>query len=530
MASNAAFSFDIDISKLTKASDNISKMREGVDSLNEGIKKLNDAFLEFAKAVSEAEKKVDKPVSKLRKAFNVVLAPLRKMNDLMKGFLNKLKNAVGSARLLRTYMTIQLARGIWDKATNFSDMANLNKKDSHAMNSSVKNIRAIDYAFDLWGSEFNRSAASAFQNNLSDVSKWGSYGALGISSERIQELKGMDGSDAFMQGLQDVIKRVNDFGGFDNETAKAALKGHIEDLGLNWEELKALNRNGRLNEINKTYEERKRADHRDYSGFEKFERIKKGFIQTLDDIWEGLVSKLLPIVNIVVRVITKIAKSFSEYLSKSDVLNKLSKTLEEYGNRFANWISKIDFVSVFKSIVDFIVDIPAKIKRAIQFFQELLSGLGSIVSIFDKEKGEKLQRLNPDYVKNKTNEANEAISKGGLFSSSTSEKLNELFNKDYKTLSNPYAQGKVDSIGAEAIRTLGGPLNAAYGNSNSPEFKQAMANFKTFTQSKEIKSAKEQGKDLDITMRWVGNEVVMEAKDKNTSQVLMRQAIMKRSN
>lgn len=545
MNDKAVFGFDVDTSKLTQAASRLDKIYDSLKNIEKTpLSKVGaETFSKSLRKASKSLMGVDVDINKLKAkasdfgkamyiSFAAIIIPTKKFYDTLRKSVDKLKEMAGSMRLIKTYAAIQIARGLWDKMTNFSDNANANKRDARAMNSSVKNIRAIDFAFDRWGSSFDRSHASEVQNSLSDTSKWGAFGSLGINVDKINQLKKLDGADAFMRVVEDVIKRVNEFGGFDNETSKNALSEHINSLGLNWEELKAINDIG-FNKINNTYEERKRTDPRNYTAFEAFERTKKDFVQTLDDVWEGLVSKFLPAVNALSEAITKVYKSFSQYLSRSDAINKLSKSLEKWGQTFADKIKKIDFEALFKSVADFIVDIPNKIKAFWEAIKSFISVLADIVSVFDREKGDKLKEsVDSTYSVKKMEKANEKINEKGWFGSdSTIENLNKFANMKASTSNDERVRkANLTKYANNVVRELGSPVNKQYGSIFSKEFTEARNSLLEALNSTQIKQAKDENKEIDIVVRWEGNEAVLTARDKNTNNVLLRQAVMKKQN
>lgn len=335
-------------------------------------------------------KKVNNQVDELRKTFKKIESQgsLKKIFDWWVKISKKIKDALSLSRLFFMTQLAGSAKRAVESALSFGAGVNSDAVAAGASNTSVRNLRAFEFAADMWGASMDKSTLVEFTQALGDASKQDAFAALGLNSE---SLKKKDGANALMETLSSIDKAVKGFGGYDNMGAKAALQPMVEKLGLQWDQIKGLSNSGHLAGMTSEYNRRKGEDNRSYSAFGAFEREWKRFSQSVTDLWENVMTLILPTLNATIGELKKFFKN-SKGLAQTKFVDTIKRTLngivkwvQEGGlekminaiDKVFGWLPKL--ATAFGYLFDFIGWLIENIGQLIEWIKKFVQNPGQVL-------------------------------------------------------------------------------------------------------------------------------------------------------
>lgn len=288
---------------------------------------------------------IAKNVDRLREAFKSpqMSSPLRKVLDFWSKIAKKIKESLSLSRLFYLTQLAGAAKQVAQKMFNFGNGVTSDQSVARATNSSVRNVRAFDYAADMWGMNIDKSNIAMLSEALSDSTKQGNLANLGLD---VDKLKAMDGADAFVDALQSIDKSIRASGGYDDMGSQDIYKEALSALGVDWNTMKGAAVGNFTNE----YQSRKAEDTRDYEGFGSFERSWKRLTQSFDDLWEGALQQLLPIFQSAVTKLRGFFKSAKGVFSQENI-QKVKKFIDGIVDKLGS--NDFDIDTILSKIIAF---------------------------------------------------------------------------------------------------------------------------------------------------------------------------------
>lgn len=340
---------------ISKTGDAVGGLISKIDSFTERLQNIPEKNVlgqgsMVAKLASKAFNVAIKGAKALGIAIRLAIAPLRLLF-----FLFKLIGSLNPFSLLQS--GVEKLTELLNKAYEVASGSSKRAVGAASLRTSSKNLRIFEQASEMTGIGFDKQDVGAFQSSLADPSKHGSLVGLGLDPE---QLKKMDGIQAFIKAQKAIRKQVQSFGGWDSEGATSALKPMIEDIGLNYDDVRGQDKF--LNDFLKVFEERQKNDKYDDKSMAEFEKTWNRMKAGLDDVINKLFSIAVPLLTKLVDKLMGWLEAFTSWMENSSLIKYLSNTKEvikDIGQTTENAVSKSkEFWNIFvKGVSDAADDI-----------------------------------------------------------------------------------------------------------------------------------------------------------------------------
>lgn len=331
---------------LNKTGDTVGSLVSKIDLFAESLQNIPEKNVfnqgsKLAKLASTAFNIATKGAKLLGTAIRLAITPLR-----LVFFLFKLIGSLNPFSLLQSGM--EKMTELLEKAYDVASGSSRREVGAASLRTNAKNLRIFEQASEMSGIGFDKQDVAAFQSSLADPNKHGSLVGLGLDPE---QLKGMDGVQAFIKAQRAIRKQVKSFGGWESEGATAALKPMIEDLGLNYDDVRGQDKF--LDGFLKIFEERQKKDRYDDSSMAAFEKTWNRMKAGLEDVTNKLFSIAVPLLTKLVDKLMGWLDAFTQWLESSTLIKYLSKpseVLEDASGVVDSVISKGK--DVYNNVVD----------------------------------------------------------------------------------------------------------------------------------------------------------------------------------
>lgn len=321
---------------LYKAGDAIGGLVSKIDLFAERLQNIPEKNVLYqgsrlAKLAATSFNVASKGAKALGTAIRLAISPLRLMF-----FLFKLISSLNPFSLLQS--GIEKLTELMDKAYDVASGSSRREVGAASLRTNAKNLRIFEQASEMSGIGFDKQDVASFQSSLADPEKHGSLVGLGLDPE---QLKKMDGVQAFIQAQKAIRKQVQNFGGWESEGATAALKPMVEDIGLNYDDVRGQDKF--LGEFLKIFEERQKKDRYDDSGMAEFEKTWNRMKAGLEDVTNKLFSMAVPLLTKLVDRLMGWLEAFTNWVESSTLIKYMSnpkEILKDAGEAADNIVSK----------------------------------------------------------------------------------------------------------------------------------------------------------------------------------------------
>lgn len=347
----AAYRFDIDLSGLTNAS-------RSVDDLHDATQNVMRDFEEISEDIGKALG----PLNKLKSAADKLNQSFEKIKGSLAGIRDGLGKIFSILKAI-ALSPIQKMFDVFGQSLNYSDGTMEHRRSAAELRTTDKNLAAIDRAANLSGVGLSADNLKQLVQGLTDVERWGSFAKFGITD--MQGLAKMDGIEASLKVIPQLLEKIEAAGGFESINARALYGQDIQEiLGVSFDQFRGSS--SRLGNFEKEY--RNQQVTRDYGVFEQNERSMKSLGYRMSDLWDSVLNKIMPSLNKLAGGFEKAAKTLTDKIVKSGALDKFAKWLEsisgDLGEDMFNgfikaleWTSKILF-ETFKWLANMLAKIP----------------------------------------------------------------------------------------------------------------------------------------------------------------------------
>lgn len=323
-------------SALYKTGDAIGGLVSKIDLFAERLQNIPEKNVLYqgsrlAKLAATSFNVASKGAKALGTAIRLAISPLRLMF-----FLFKLISSLNPFSLLQS--GIEKLTELMDKAYDVASGSSRREVGAASLRTNAKNLRIFEQASEMSGIGFDKQDVASFQSSLADPEKHGSLVGLGLDPE---QLKKMDGVQAFIQAQKAIRKQVQNFGGWESEGATAALKPMVEDIGLNYDDVRGQDKF--LGEFLKIFEERQKKDRYDDSSMAEFEKTWNRMKAGLEDVTNKLFSMAVPLLTKLVDKLMGWLEAFTNWVESSTLIKYMSnpkEILKDAGEAADNIVSK----------------------------------------------------------------------------------------------------------------------------------------------------------------------------------------------
>lgn len=347
----AAYKFDIDLSGLTNAG-------KAVDGLHDATQNVMKDFEGIAAGIDKSLgplNKLKSTAGKLNQSFEKVKANLTGIRDGL-GKIFSIMRAISLSPMQKLF-------DAFGQSLSYSDGTMEHRRSAAELRTTDKNLAAIDRASNLSGVGIGADNLKQLVQGLTDVEKWGSFAKFGITD--MQGLAKMDGVEASLKVIPQMLEKIEAAGGFESINARALYGKDIQEiLGISFDQFRGAS--SRLGSFEKEY--RNQQVTRDYGIFEQNERQMKSLEYRMVDLWDSILNKIMPSLNKLAGGFEKAAKALTDKIVKSGALDKFAKWLESISgdlgeNMFNGFIKSIEWASktlfeTFKWLSNLLAKIP----------------------------------------------------------------------------------------------------------------------------------------------------------------------------
>lgn len=306
---------------ISKTGDVVGELISKIDNFVERLqdipeKNVFDQGSLTAKLASGAFNIAAKGAKALGTVIRLAISPLRLLF-----FLFKLIGSLNPFSLLQS--GVEKLTELLNKTYDVASGSSRREVGASSLRTSSKNLRVFEQASEMTGIGFDKQDVSSFQSALADPNKHGSLVGLGLDPE---QLKKMDGIQAFIKAQKSIRSQVQAFGGWDSEGATSALKPMLEDIGLNYDDVRGQDKF--LDNFLKVFEERQKNDKYDDKSMTEFEKTWNRMKAGLDDVVNKLFSIAVPLLTKLVDKLMGWLEAFTNWMENSSLIKYLSNTKE----------------------------------------------------------------------------------------------------------------------------------------------------------------------------------------------------------
>lgn len=218
---------------------------------------------------------------------------------------------------------------IYDKIKEISKGSTSLNLTAKGMRTTAKNLTNFEKAYELVG--FDRSVISDITNAI-DGGALGDLAAIGLDSE---ELKKLDGIEAFFKIYEAAQKFANNMGGTESVAAKQVL-GTLENISSAFSVQSLRGTKEEYKESKAYYRELQGKDKSDWKAMSDFEKSWTKLSHSFGNLVSLIAGKLAPALIKLTSAVTKVLDSFVSWLD-SGPLERFVKVWEE----FFDWLVSV---------------------------------------------------------------------------------------------------------------------------------------------------------------------------------------------
>lgn len=218
---------------------------------------------------------------------------------------------------------------IYDKIKEMSKGSTSLNISAKGMRTTAKNLTNFEKAYELVG--FDRSVISDITNAI-DGGALGDLAAIGLDSE---ELKKLDGIEAFFKIYEAAQKFAQNMGGTESVAAKQVL-GNLENISSAFSVQSLRGTNKEYAESKEYYRELQGKDKSDWKAMSDFEKSWTKLSHSFGNLANLVAAKLAPALTKLTNVLKNVIDTFVEWLDNGP----LEKFVAAW-NSFVDWIIEV---------------------------------------------------------------------------------------------------------------------------------------------------------------------------------------------